>query len=126
MAFAGYASPHSKKYIKSFLLENFKNLFLHLCADFAPELLHLFFVACPCGAHRYSPLRLLQVQRSDFSLAKIQAIVQGASGWALVPFMLFSAVALRTGCLVSVLAAIWRVRLVLWLWLLFSGAGVSI
>ena len=73
-------------------------------------------------AYRYSTHRLLQ----GFSLAKIQAIVQGALGWALVPFMLFSAVVLLTGCLVSGLAAIWRVRLVLWLWLLFLGAGVSI
>ena len=85
----------------------------------------VFFVACPRGAHRYSPHRLLQVQRSDFLLAKIQAVVQGALGWAMVPCMLFSAVALRTGCLVSGRAAIWRVRLVLLLWLLFLGAGVS-
>ena len=88
-----------------------------------PQVHMEFFVACPRGAHRYTPFRLLQVQRSGFSLAKIQAIVQGASGLALVPFMLFSAVALLPGCLVSGLAAIWRVRLVLWLWLLVFGRG---
>ena len=40
------------------------------------------------------------VQRSDFSLAK----VQGASGMALDPCVLFSVVALLAGCLVSGLA----------------------
>ena len=48
-----------------------------------------FFFACPRGANHAPPNRLPQIQRSDFSLAKIQAIVKGASGWALVPFILF-------------------------------------
>ena len=59
------------------------------------------FVACPRGAHRCSQCRLLHLQRSGFPLAKIQAIVKGASGSALVLFVLFSAVALLPGCLVS-------------------------
>ena len=42
------------------------------------------------------------IQRSDFSLAKIQ----GASGLALDPCVLFSVVALLAGCLVSGLALV--------------------
>ena len=76
-----------------------------------------FFFACPRGANHAPPNRLPQIQRSDFSLAKIQAIVKGASGWALVPCMLFSVLVLRAGCLVSGRAVVWHVRLGLWLWL---------
>ena len=88
----------------------------------SPPLWHMhagcthLFVACPRGALHSTPYWLLPGQRSDFSLAKIQAIVQGASGWALVPCIPFSVLVLRAGCLVSGRAAPWQVRSGLWLW----------
>ena len=63
----------------------------------------VFFLLAPGGVSFTHPPGLFMVGCPDFFTAKRQ----GASGWALALYVLFSPVALPAGCLVGGLAAVW-------------------